>query len=248
MNIVPFSFTGNRKTIFAPGSVSSLSEEASFYGKRMILFTGGSSLKKRGVLARIEASLKKDGFDYPIYSIDSEPEPDTVDRITAENTGTRPDVIAAVGGGSVIDAGKAVSAMLCEDGLISEYLEGIGNKTPSGRKIPFIAVPTTAGTGSEATSNAVMRKLGPDGFKKSLRHFNYTPEIAVIDPELYSGCPPSIAAASGMDALSQLIEAYISVKSTFFTDIHVLGAIDAIFEALPVVSGGKGDEDFCDSA
>jgi alcohol dehydrogenase class IV len=247
MKIMPFAFTSNTKIIFKPGSVETLVAEAGFYGRNIAIFTGGKSLKNSGKLREITDSLKNSGFSIMTYSVDSEPSPDLVDSIVLQLKDVKIDVIAAVGGGSVIDTGKAVSAMLKQEGSICDYLEGIGDKSPSGKKIPMIAVPTTAGTGAEATSNAVISRPGKDGFKKSMRHFNYTPDIAIIDSELYASCPPSIAAGSGMDALSQLVESYVSSKASFYSDIRVIGAIEAILEALPIVTSDKSDENFCDA-
>ena len=172
------------------------------------------------------------GFLFRHAQICSEPTPEDVDTIVATFADTGFDAVIAVGGGSVLDGGKAVSAMLRERQPVIAFLEGVGTQAPSGDKIPFIAVPTTAGTGSEATSNAVIRRGGEDGFKKSLRHDNYIPDVALIDPELTLACPPQVTAACGMDAYSQLVEAYLSTKANPFTDSLALAGIQAIHASL----------------
>ena len=150
--------------------------------------------------------------------VNSEPSPELVDETVQKYSAEKIDVVVSIGGGSVIDAGKAISAMLNTSGSVREYLEVVGNKEHPGTKVPFIAVPTTSGTGSEATKNAVISKLGKDGFKRSLRHDNLVPDVALIDPELTLNCPPDITAAAGMDCFTQLAEAYLSGKSNDYTD------------------------------
>ena len=157
-------------------------------------------------------------IEHSAYSVSGEPSPELIDEIVSGLRAGNIDAVVAIGGGSVIDAGKAVSAMLKADGPVTEYLEDVGAKQHSGLKVPFIAVPTTAGTGSEATANAVLSKPGPEGFKKSLRHVNFTPDVAIVDPELMTGCPPGVTAACGMDAFTHLLESYVSTKASPLTD------------------------------
>ncbi len=173
----------------------------------------------------------------------AEASPDVVDAIVADATsarsGGRPEAIVAIGGGSAIDTGKALSAAFLEDGSITDYLEGVGTRTPSGRKLPFVAVPTTAGTGSEATKNAVLSR---PGFKKSLRHDRYVADIALIDPRLQLSCPRSQTAASGLDAITQLLEAYVSLTANPVTDALALDGLRAAGRSfLPAVDRGESD-------
>lgn len=151
-------------------------------------------------------------------SATGEPKIETISFILQLVSDTAFDCVLGMGGGSVIDTAKAVSAMLSNQGEVRDYLEIIGRNLPlQNNPVPFIAVPTTAGTGSEVTRNAVL--TDPDtGIKVSLRNQSMVPKVALIDPELTVTMPQAVTAATGMDAIVQLIEPFLSVKAVPFTD------------------------------
>ena len=167
--------------------------------------------------------------------IGSEPSPEMIDTVVADPALGEIDLVIAIGGGSTLDGGKAISTMLAEGGKVSRFLEGVGTETPSGRKLPFIAIPTTSGTGSEATSNAVISSVGKHGFKSSLRHDNYIPNLALVDPTLTLSCPQKVTVACSLDCFSQLVEGYLSTNSSSLTDALALDGIRAIHRSLRTV-------------
>lgn len=196
---------------------------------RLLLVIGGQSLQKTGKLAQIEASLQQVGLSYEIISCPGEPNPTFIDTTcnTYRNSGIQ--AVVGIGGGSVVDAGKAISAMLPHRNSIVDHLEGVGKGIPhSGEKIPYLAVPTTSGTGSEVTKNAVISEVGDRGFKKSIRHENLIPDGVVVDSELLVTCPSQVTAACGLDAFTQLLEPYLSPTASPFTDALAWSGLTAI--------------------
>jgi alcohol dehydrogenase class IV len=238
--ILPFTFASIPHIVFGAGSIAKVGELSARFGDSVLLITGGGSLKRAGKLDEITAALHAGGVGYAVLSVVGEPSPELVDSAVAEFKNKRIDAVVAVGGGSVMDFGKAVSAMLVvgkTDGLsVTEFLEGVGTRTHDGTKVPLIAVPTTSGTGSEATKNAVLSRIGADGFKKSIRHDNFVPNVAIIDPELTLSCPAEVTAACGMDALTQLLESYFSTKANPMTDVLALSGIRAVGKSLIAAS------------
>ena len=213
-----FNFSNTPKLYFGEGTFDKLKEIISNYGDRVLLLTGGRSFEESPYYKTLLREMENNNIKCYIEKVTNEPSPQIIDEISQKYRGKEIKVVLSIGGGSVIDAGKSVSAMLTKNDSVKEYLEGIGDKEHDGEKIPFIAVPTTSGTGSEATKNAVISEIGNKGFKKSLRHDNFVPDCAVIDPRLTANCPKSVTAASGMDAFSQLIEGYLSKESSPMTD------------------------------
>ncbi len=202
------------------------------YGKRVLLVTGATSYTRNQGITEIISSLEKAGRIVHHARIESEPSPDDVDTTAQACRDKDPDLVLSIGGGSVIDTGKALSAMLPIQDSIRDYLEGVGTKKHTGEKKFFVAIPTTSGTGSEATANAVISFTGKNGFKRSLRHENLVPDMAIVDPQLTVSCSPQITGASGMDAFTQLVESYLSVKANALTDALALEGISQIHKNL----------------
>ncbi|MCC5834971.1 MAG: iron-containing alcohol dehydrogenase [Opitutales bacterium] len=199
----------------------------------VVLVTGGKSLERSGRLVELCRLLQGRGLRVEHLRVDGEPSDLWVDAAREAVAHKQPAVVVAVGGGSVLDAGKALAALLEENEPTKCYLEGVGDRQPSGRSLPWIALPTTAGTGSEGSFNAVLSRVGPDGFKKSLRHRNFRPHSVILDGELAMGCPVSVTAACGMDALTQLLEAHLSPKSFSLLDRWLEWGLECAFRSLP---------------
>jgi alcohol dehydrogenase class IV len=226
--VEPFRFSSLPEIRFGRGKRAELSQVVKQFGDNVLLLTGSSSIHNSGHGEEIIAALKREGCNLLHEVISHEPSPAMVDGIVEKCRGTKIDLVVAVGGGSVMDAGKAVSAMIPVEGSIRDYLEGVGDRDHPGHKVPFLAVPTTAGTGSEMTKNAVISEVGDQGFKKSLRHERFIPEMAIIDPEMMLSCPPALTASSGMDAFTQLLESYVSKQSNPMTDALALQGLKQV--------------------
>jgi alcohol dehydrogenase class IV len=242
MEGVKFSFARIPALVFHAGAVYLLPEKVRLFGSRCLLVTGAASLRTSGRLDSIMDSLKDQNITSFAVSVQGEPSPEFVDDAVNEFRNRIIDVVVALGGGSAIDAGKAISAMLPSGNPVIEYLEVVGTKMHDGRKVPFIAIPTTAGTGSEATKNAVLSRTGKEGFKRSLRHDNFVPDIAIIDPELALKTPREVTASTGLDALTQLVEAFVSVESNPITDALAWSGLEKLKTAFIPLCTGEGRE------
>ena len=216
--VKPFQFARLPKIYFKTGIIVQLPTFVQQYGKKIFVVTGKNSFTSTGSADLLFAEFKKKDIDYNILMVHGEPSPETIDNAVVKFNSEKIDLVVGIGGGSVIDAGKAISAMMYRQESVFDFLEGVGKKEHPGTKIPYIAVPTTSGTGSEATKNAVISCVGKEGFKRSLRHDNFVPDVALIDPGLTLNCPAKITAASGMDCFTQLTEAFLSDKSNEYTD------------------------------
>lgn len=230
--VKPFRFARLPVINFGQGQISGLPEILKKYGRSVLVVTGKNSLYDSGYADKLFNTLDLKGLVYRSVSIPGEPSPVMIDEAVSDMLTGRPDVVVAIGGGSVLDAGKAISAMHGLPHSVTEYLEGVGTREHPGTKIPFIAIPTTSGTGSEATKNAVITQTGRGGFKRSLRHDNFVPDIAIVDPELTLSCSAGTTAASGMDCFTQLTEAYLSDKASEYSDAIAVEGLKSIKTSL----------------
>ena len=242
-----FQFTIARlpRIEFGRGVIDRLPDIAGAYGRRILLVTGARSLQNTLQWPRLIQAFSSHRLDIVPCRIDKEPSPQLVDEIVAQHRHSNIDVVVAIGGGSAMDAAKAVAGLLQVNRSVLDYLEGVGPELPyEGPATPFIAVPTTAGTGSEATKNAVLSVQGPNGFKKSFRHDKLVAEYAVVDPQLLASCPKDVIAANGMDSVTQLIESVVSLKANAFTDALALSGLRAARDALLIwyERGGEAQE------
>ncbi len=228
------SFTLSKipQIIFGPETTEELPSIIKKFGHAVLIITGASSFKSSVKGKNLLNNLESEKLEIYRARIIKEPSPTDIDEIVREYFHKSVDVVVAIGGGSTLDAGKAVSAMLISGEKVKDYLEGVGTKVHPGIKLPFIAVPTTSGTGSETTNNSVISEIGERGFKRSLRHNNFVPDYAIIDPTLILGCPPEITAACGMDAFTQLLESYLSNKANLLTDSLAIEGLRCIKTSL----------------
>jgi alcohol dehydrogenase class IV len=209
-----FEFATAQRIVFGAGSSNELGKLSALFGRAAVLVTGKSPER----CAPARASLEAAGVRVEVLCAAGEPSTDDARRGVALARQAGAELVVAVGGGSAIDLGKALAALVVNGGDPLDYLEVVGKGQKLERPgLPFIAVPTTAGTGSEATKNSVLES--PEHrVKVSLRHDSMLARIAVIDPRLTLGVPPAVTAATGFDALSQVIEPFVSNRSNPMTD------------------------------
>lgn len=233
MVIPPFSIARLPRIIFGAGSSTQVPDLLAAYGTRVLLITGARSFPASSHWHALLEGLAARRISWEHITVEGEPSPQLVDEAVQKLKGAAIEVVAGVGGGSVLDAAKAIAGLLPHGNSVMDHLEGMGPELPyHGPSLPYIAVPTTAGTGSEATKNAVLSVRGRNGFKKSFRHELLVPQYAVVDPDLLATCPPALIAANGMDALTQLLESYVSTKANPFTDALAWSGLTAVHDGL----------------
>ncbi len=215
------------RIIFGAGSIRQLPELAREFGRTAFVVTGGSARAKF-----IQGPLAAKGVRCDFFSVATEPTTDLVLEGVRQAKACGAELVIGIGGGSVIDAAKAIAGMLTNEGDLFDYLEVIGRgKSLAKPALPYIAVPTTAGPGTEVTRNAVLTSKA-HRVKVSLRSPYLLPRVALIDPELTYGLPPELTAATGLDALTQLIEPYVSARANPLTDAICLEGIKRVGRSL----------------
>jgi alcohol dehydrogenase class IV len=208
-----FEFAAPTRIIFGEGRVDDAAKLAAGMGSRALVVEGRSG---RG--ERLVHQLREQGIPTATLRVSSEPTVSLVEQGTADARRERCDVVLALGGGSVIDTGKAIAVLLTNDAPVRDYLEVVGKGRPlANRGAPFVAIPTTAGTGAEVTRNAVLM-AEEEGVKVSLRSALMLPTVALIDPALTYSLPPAITASTGLDALTQCIEPFVSPNASPLSD------------------------------
>lgn len=209
-----FEFSTAHRLVFGPGVAGQIPDLVAGLGKRAFLVLGGTPERFQSIVDQIASR----GVASESFSIRGEPTTVAVQKAVLAARQTAAEVVVAIGGGSVLDTGKAVAALLTNEGALSDYLEVVGKGlTLRDAAAPCIAVPTTAGTGAEVTYNAVL-SVPEQHVKVSIRSPLMLPRYAVVDPLLTHSMPPALTASTGLDALTQLIEAFVSNKANPLTD------------------------------
>ncbi len=236
-----FSIARLPRIEFGSGVFNKVADICLQYGSNILLVTGAKSFTRSIYFSELIGEFDQRNMQWQQCIIENEPSPQMIDAAVKKFADENFDVVLGIGGGSALDAAKAIAGLLKVKRSVMDYLEGVGPELPyEGPAVPFIAVPTTAGTGSEATKNAVLSVQGLDGFKKSFRHDMLVAEYAIVDPQLLATCPISVVAANGMDALTQLIESYVSTKSNTFTNALAISGLRAARDGLiPLYEHGK---------
>ena len=245
-----FTIAALPKIVFACGALDQLPAEIKRFGDRALIVTGATSFTRSAAWARLQSELERSGVTFASFSVPGEPSPELVDTAVTSYKDDAFNAVVGIGGGSALDAAKAIAGLLKPGNTVMDHLEGVGPERPyAGPATPFIAVPTTAGAGSEATKNAVLSRHGPDGFKKSFRDDALVARVALVDPDLLITCPKHLVAANGMDAFTQLLESIVSIRSNPMTEALAWSGLDRFVQgfwdmwlAAPEAAGGEGTD------
>jgi len=240
--VIDFSLARLPRIEFGDGKIACLPSLIQQYGSRTLLVTGKASFCQTHHWRELIDALQKLDIEWHHVAIEGEPLASDMDAICQRYRPRQIQSVVGIGGGSALDAAKSIAGLLPLPNSVMDFLEGVGPELRyQGPSLPLIAVPTTAGTGSEATKNAVLSSHGEQAFKKSFRDEKLVAQYAVIDPSLLASCTAEIVAANGMDALTQLIESYVSIKANTFSDALVISGLRAARDGLLVSYGHAGE-------
>ena len=233
-----FDVAAPRHIAFGPGRVADVGEAVAALGGHALLVTGATPERADPVAGRLADA----GVRTTTVSVDGEPTVAAIEELLATRAAQGGDVVVSVGGGSVLDAGKAVAALAPAPGPMRRYLEVVGEARPlEAEPLPHVAVPTTAGTGAEVTRNAVLG-VPEEGVKVSLRDARMVPTRAIVDPELTHGLPRAVTVRTGLDALTQLIEPFVSPAASPYTDALCREGIPRAARALPRAADERAED------
>ncbi|WP_300034986.1 iron-containing alcohol dehydrogenase [uncultured Roseobacter sp.] len=233
-----FSFLTSGRIVFGRGSATSAGDAVLSFGSRVLLVRGRSV----SFADELAAGLRQSGADVTECICSTEPTVTMVQEAISAGRSAACDVVVAVGGGAVVDLGKAAAALIPGQSDVPDHLEGVGHGLPlAASPLPFVALPTTSGTGAEVTKNAVIA-VPEAGRKVSLRDDRMLPDVAIIDPALTDGSPRFVTLAAGLDAVTQVIEPYLCNRANPLTDALCVAAIPSGLQALAKLERGEDPE------
>jgi len=224
--ISTFAISRLPRILFGAGEITRLAHEVASLGNSVLIVTGGRSFTERPQWQALQAAFRNAGVAWTLIRIPNEPSPEWIDNAVLEYKAADFNAVVGIGGGSPLDAAKAIAGLLPHGRSVMDHLEGVGRGFEyKGPSIPYIAVPTTAGTGSEMTKNAVLSNT-EQSFKKSFRDEQLTAPLAISDPVLLAACPRPQLIANAMDSFTQLLESYTSPRCNPITDALALSGIE----------------------
>lgn len=244
-----FEFATVGRIVFGWGVADELGEIAASLGRRALVVVGSRTLDQAGAVDRLASRLTARQVDVVVFRTRGEPDVELVDAGARQAVEAGRDLVVGLGGGSALDAAKAIAGLAANGGSALDYMEVVGQgRTLTRPALPVIAVPTTAGTGAEVTRNAVIAAKDR-AFKASIRSAYLLPRVALVDPALTASLSPEVTASTGLDALTQLVEAFVSRRASPVTEALAREGIRRASRSLPRAYGHGDDtaarEDMC---
>ena len=238
-----FEFSHRTRVVVAPGCWSRALTEVASFGQNVLLVTGAATLERLGLEPALAAEAQRLGLALSRFFVSHEPDIEVTDRAAAQARASQVDAVLAIGGGSALDVAKGAAALATNPGSARAYLEGLpeGPKALEAEPLPLVCVPTTAGTGSEVTKNAVLQ-VADLQVKRSMRSDLLFPRSAFIDPTLSGRAPQRVRAGTGFDALTHLAEAFCSRNASLLTDALARDGMPRAVQALRALANGTASD------